>query len=96
MLTFQEVSELCQKHKIEMTIVTVRSYAAGPPWVFAVSAEYVETDSLRIRVQKQDLDLSEAINSTFAELFKLSREGFKFPVMLEAPKADLENADLPF
>lgn len=85
MLTFQEISDLCQTHKIALTIVTVRSFKPGAHWNFGVSAEYTEGESLQLKVNKNGPDLAEAINSAFAELFKLSREGFKFPIMLEAP-----------
>lgn len=89
MLTFEEVSELCQKHKIELTIVSVRSFKAGSHFAFSVSAEYNESEALRLRVQKSSPDLAEAVNSAFAEIFKISREGFKFPIMLEGPAADV-------
>jgi len=90
MLTFQEINDLCQSHKIDLTIGTARNFTPGAYWVFGVSVEYADGEALRLKIHKTGSDLSEAINSAFAELFKLSREGFKFPVMLEAPKADVD------
>ena len=81
MLTFSEISDMCQTHKIDLTIVTTRNYAGSIPWQFHVTAEYDDAGT-RVQCRQINEDLAEAVNAAFAGLHRISREGFKFPIML--------------
>ena len=84
MLTFQEVNELCQRNRIEFTVVSVRNYSGDTPWTFNANVEFNDNGT-RIEHRASSPDLAEADNSAFAKIHQISREGFKFPIMLEAP-----------
>lgn len=95
MLTIHEIGKMCQRNKIDLSIVTTRNYAGDTPWNFHVTVEYEDESGTKVQHRRLGTDLDEAVNTAFAAIHRVAREGFKFPIMLEAP-ATSDDTGAPF
>lgn len=97
MLTIVEFNDFCAARQITVRIYRERNYNPKQPYHWNVVLHY-EDNGTDLEVKRQAERLEDAINLACAGICQISREGFKFPVMLEAPTTELREThdDHPF
>jgi len=89
MLTLIEFNDFCEQRQITARIYRERNYLPSKPYHWNVILRF-EDAGTELEIKRQAERLEDAINSACAGISQISREGFKFPVMLEGPSANVD------